>query len=37
VTGGPNLLTPIRTSTNHPETPIIVGASPSAIAFAVVR
>ncbi len=36
VTGGPNLLTPIRTSTNHPEMPIVVGASPSAIAFAIV-
>jgi DNA-binding beta-propeller fold protein YncE len=36
VTGGPNLLAPIRTSTNHPETQIVVGTSPSAIAFAIV-
>ncbi len=36
VTAGPNLLIPIRTSTNHPGTPIVVGISPSAIAFAVV-
>ena len=37
VTGGANLLTPIRTSTNHPGTPIVVGVSPSAIAFAAIR
>ena len=36
VTGGTNLLTPIRTSNNHPATPIVVGAAPSAFAFAVV-
>jgi DNA-binding beta-propeller fold protein YncE len=36
VTGGTNLLTPARTSNNHPGTPIVVGAAPSAFAFAVV-
>jgi DNA-binding beta-propeller fold protein YncE len=36
VTAGPNLLIPIRTSTNHPGTPIVVGMSPSAIAFVIV-
>jgi DNA-binding beta-propeller fold protein YncE len=36
VTGGTNLHTPIRTSNNHPGTPIVVGAAPSAFAFAVV-
>jgi DNA-binding beta-propeller fold protein YncE len=35
-TGGGNLLIPIRTSTNHPGTPVVVGVSPSAIAFAIV-
>ena len=29
VTGGFNLLTPIRTSTNHPGTPIVVGVRPA--------
>jgi DNA-binding beta-propeller fold protein YncE len=37
VTGGANLLTPIRTSTNHSGTPIVVGERPSAIAFAILR
>ena len=36
VTGGTNLLTPVRTSNNHPGAPIVVGAAPSAFAFAVV-
>jgi len=36
VTAGPNLLIPIRTSTSLPGTPIVVGTSPSAIAFAMV-
>jgi len=36
VTGGANLLTPIRTSTNDPGAPIVVGVSTSAIGFAVV-
>jgi DNA-binding beta-propeller fold protein YncE len=36
VTASPNLLIPIRTSNNHPGTPIVVGMSPSAIAFAVI-
>jgi DNA-binding beta-propeller fold protein YncE len=36
VTAGPNLLIPIRTSTNVPGTPIVVGMSPSAMAFAIV-
>jgi len=35
VTAGPNLLIPIRTSTNHPGTPIVVGMSPSTIAFTI--
>jgi hypothetical protein len=37
VIGGPNLLTPIRTSNNHPGTPIVVGDAPSAFAFAIVE
>jgi DNA-binding beta-propeller fold protein YncE len=37
VTGGANLLTPIRTSANHPRTPIAVGDEPNAIAFAILR
>jgi len=36
VTAGPDVLVPIRVSTNHPGTPIFVGLQPSAIAFAVV-
>jgi DNA-binding beta-propeller fold protein YncE len=37
VTGGTDLLLPIRISNHHPRTPIVVGVSPSAIAFAVVE
>jgi hypothetical protein len=29
------VLIPIRISNNHPGTPIVVGISPSAIAFAI--
>jgi DNA-binding beta-propeller fold protein YncE len=36
VTAGPDVLVPIRVSTNHPGNPIVVGVQPSAIAFAVV-
>jgi hypothetical protein len=37
VAGGTNLLLPIRISNNHPGTPIVVGVSPNAIAFATVE
>jgi DNA-binding beta-propeller fold protein YncE len=37
VTAGPNLLIPLRVSTNQLEASIVVGFSPSAIAFASVE
>ena len=37
VTGGANLLTPIRTSTNQPGMPITVGDGPNAMAFAMLQ
>jgi hypothetical protein len=37
VSGGANLLVPIRISNNHLGTPIVVGVSPNAIAFAILR